>query len=308
MYIANNADTHVVHGIAEFMPRSLRRYFYNINLDGASEISLRLGKPAAISYPDGCRYIGRRGNLTALPQSAVCVTRGDIDEAVEIATASSVYSVKDEIKNGFITVRGGHRIGIVGTAVLEEGRVSFIKDISALNYRLAAEVHGAAEAVMPLVLHDGEVRNTLIISPPAAGKTTMLRDIARRLSYKAYRVSVVDERREIAALYEGKSAFDLGFNTDVLEGVDKAEGMLMVLRSMNPDVIVTDEIGRQEDIDAIKKLTNSGVAVISSIHGRDLDMIRRRRDLSEMLEYFDLVITLSRREGAGTVEEARTEW
>ena len=136
----------------------------------------------------------------------------------------------------------------------------------------------------------------------------MLRDIVRQLSYKSYRVSVVDERSEIAALCEGRSAFDLGFSTDILEGVDKAEGMLMVLRSMSPDVIVTDEIGKQSDIDAIEQITNSGAAVIATIHGRNIDMIKRRDDLKRMLKFFDLIITLSKRKGIGTVEEALTEW
>ena len=308
MYIANNETAVSSRGILNFMPQGIRRYMYNINLDGACEIHMRLGKPLVIHYSDGCFYISARGNLTAIPTSAVRVTREHIDEALEIATASSVYSVRDEIKNGFLTIPGGHRRGITGTAVLKEDKVSFIKDISALNYRLAGEVVGAADKVMPMILRDGYIKNTLIISPPGAGKTTMLRDIVRQLSYKSYRVSVVDERREIAALCEGRSAFDLGFSTDVLEGVDKAEGMLMVLRSMSPDVIVTDEIGKQADIDAIEKITNSGAAVIASIHGRNIGMIKRREDLRRMLKFFDLIVTLSKRDGIGTVEEALFEW
>lgn len=307
MYIANNDDIRASRGILNFMPQGIRRHMYDIDLGGACEIRMRLGMPLCIHYSDGCYYVSEKNVLTRLPTNALRPTREHIDEAVEIAAKSSVYSVRDEIKNGFITVSGGHRIGITGTAVIKEDKVSFIKDISGLNYRLAGEVIGAADRVMPLILKNGAPRSTLIISPPGAGKTTMLRDITRQISYKSYRVSVVDERREIAALCEGRSAFDLGFSTDVLEGADKAEGMLMMLRSMCPDVIVTDEIGRQEDIDAIERITNSGAAVIATIHGRNLDMIKRRADLSRMLKFFDLVITLSTRDGIGTIEEAAEE-
>ena len=303
MYIANNETALSQNGILSFMPQGIRRFMYGIDLTGAYEIRMRLGNPLTIHYGDGCFYLGGRGKLSAVPVSALRVTRGHIEEAIEIATASSVYSVRDEIKNGFLTIKGGHRIGITGTAVIKEDKISFIKDVSALNYRLAGEIIGAADKIIPLILSDGYIKNTLIISPPGAGKTTMLRDIARQLSYKSYRVSVVDERREIAALNEGRTAFDLGFSTDILEGVDKAHGMLMVLRSMCPDVIITDEIGTQSDIDAVEKITNSGAAVIASIHGRNIDMVKNRTDLERMLRFFDLIVTIGKSKGFGTIEE-----
>lgn len=308
MYIANSETAAAYDGILDYMPKEIRRYMYGINFDGACEIRMSLGKPLSIHYRDGCFYLGAKTQLTKLPSSAIKVTREHIDEAIEIAAASSVYSVSDEIKNGFITIKGGHRIGITGSAVVKDGKISFIKDISSLNYRLASEVIGAADKVMPLIENSGRIKNTLIISPPGAGKTTMLRDITRQLSYRNYRVSVVDERHEIAAMYEGVSAFDLGFFTDVIEGADKSCGMLMVLRSMNPDVIVTDEIGTRQDIEAIERVTNSGAAVIASIHGRDIDMIKKRSDLCGMLKFFDLVITLGKEKGAGRVKEALSEW
>lgn len=307
MYILNNEESSS-RGILGLMPQGLRRYMYGISFDGAYEIRMRLGRPICVHYPDGVYYITSKGALARTPENAVRVTRAHIDEALEIATKSSVYSVRDEISNGFITVADGHRIGVTGTAVVKEDKISFIKDVSGLNYRLAGEVIGAADKVVPLIEKDGVLRNTLIISPPGAGKTTMLRDIVRQLSLKGLRVSVIDERREIAAMCEGRSAFDLGLSADVLEGADKSEGMLLMLRSMSPDVIVTDEIGTAADVDAIERVTNSGAAVVATIHGRNLDMVRRRSDLSRMLTFFDLVITLSKRRGIGTVEEVLEEW
>lgn len=308
MYIVNNELPLSSRGILNFMPKGLRRYMYNIDLSGVSEIHLRLSKPMCIEYGDGRFYVNEKGNLTVMPNCGVRVTRKHIEEAIEIATSSSVYSMQEEIKNGFITIEGGHRIGITGMGVIKEDKVSFIKNISALNYRLACEVKGCSDSIIDKIEDKNGVKNTLIISPPGAGKTTMLRDIVCQLSYKSYNVSVVDERCEIAAMNEGKSSFDLGFSTDVMEGVDKAEGMLMVLRSMSPDVIVTDEIGKSEDVDAIEKITNSGAAVIATIHGRSIDMVKRRPDLKRMLSFFDVVITLSRRKGVGTVEEVLEQW
>lgn len=308
MYVVNSETARDAAGILDFMPQPIRRYMTGLDLSQACEIHLRIGKPVCVHFRDGCFYINKRGNLTQIPASVIKTTKGNIEEALEIASGSSVYSVSDEIKNGFITVSGGHRIGIAGTAVIKEDKVSFIKNVSGLNYRLAGEVTGAADAVMPMIEKNGRIKNTLIISPPGAGKTTMLRDIARQLAYKAYRVSIVDERREIAAMHEGRSSFDLGFSTDVLEGADKACGMLMMLRSMSPDVIITDEIGKKEDVEAIERIVNSGAAVIASIHGSDSAMIKRRKDLADMLCYFDLIITLSRRRGFGTVEEALETW
>ena len=137
MYIANNETAVSSKSILNYMPQGIRRYMYGVNLDGACEIHMRLGKPLCINYSDGRFYLNAKGNLTPIPNSTLKVTREHIDEAIEIATSSSVYSVRDQIKNGYITIAGGHRIGITGTAVIKEDKVSFIKDISGLNYRLA---------------------------------------------------------------------------------------------------------------------------------------------------------------------------
>lgn len=304
MYIANNKSMASPCGILSFMPQMIRRYMSNINLSEAYEIRMRVGKPFMIYFCDGCYYLTSHGILSTQPQSAVRITKAHIDEAIEIAAKSSVYSVEEEIREGYITLSGGHRMGLCGSAVMSEGKITFIKDISALNYRLATEIPDAAERVVDKVIKNGEAKNTLIISPPGAGKTTMLRGIIRRISDSGFNVSVVDERREIAAMHNGKSAFELGNFTDVLSGVPKSEGMLMVLRSMSPDVIAVDEIGRECDCEAIEKLIHSGVKLVTTVHGYDEEQIKQRGgSLSKILGYFETVIVLSKRNGAGTVEQ-----
>ena len=301
MYIANSAATMASSGILAYLPPNLRRYMYNINLSGAYEIHLGTGLPLTIYFPDGRYCVNRRGMLTKNPADAVTVTRENISEALELITGASVYSVKNEICNGFVTVSGGHRIGITGSAVIRNGKISFIKDVSALNFRLAGEAIGAADKVIDSITDGVTVKNTLFVSPPGAGKTTILRDTARQLSIKGFRVSIVDERHEIAAMQGGVSAFDLGLSCDVLTGINKAEGMMMMLRSMSPEVIITDELGTAEDFRAVDKMLSCGVSVIASIHGRNLEQARLR--CGELSKYFEVIVAMSKRDGAGTIEE-----
>ena len=304
MFTINN-DT-MDKGILSYMPSGLRKYMYSINLDEAYEIHMRLGRPFSIYYSDGVYFVNSAGVLTRSANGSVRITRAHIDEALEIASRSSLYARKNSIAEGFLTIEGGHRIGICGTGVIKDGQVDFLKDISSLNYRLSCEYRGAADMLLKRVMTANGVLNTLIISPPGAGKTTMLRDLARSLSHRGVKVGIVDERSEIAAMCGGVSPFDLGDLTDVLDGVKKSDGMTMMLRSMAPEVIITDEIGCPEDIAAMKTAINSGVKIITSIHGSGVEQVQRRAELSECLGFFELFCTLSRREGAGTVEEIRS--
>ncbi len=304
MFTINN-DT-MDKGILSYMPSGLRKYMYSINLDEAYEIHMRLGRPFSIYYSDGVYFVNSAGVLTRSANGSVRITRAHIDEALEIASRSSLYARKNSIAEGFLTIEGGHRIGICGTGVIKDGQVDFLKDISSLNYRLSCEYRGAADMLLKRVMTANGVLNTLIISPPGAGKTTMLRDLARSLSHRGVKVGIVDERSEIAAMCGGVSPFDLGDLTDVLDGVKKSDGMTMMLRSMAPEVIITDEIGRPEDIAAMKTAINSGVKIITSIHGSGVEQVQKRAELSECLGFFELFCTLSRREGAGTVEEIRS--
>ncbi len=263
------AQDETIYGgdLLEALPERVRAYMNQIGTDKLMEIRLRSGTALVLVRTDGIFYMDTKGRLAKNYENAVTVTAGDIRRGLELVTRSSVYAFEDEIRCGFITLAGGHRVGICGDAVTENGKISHIRWVQSLNYRMAHEVIGAADSVMPKIFDGKTIKNTVIVSPPMCGKTTMLRDIARQLSQKGKRVSIVDERGEIAALSGGVSPFDLGAGCDVLSGVNKADGMILMLRSMSPDVIITDEIGGSEDFDAISEIKKRGVSIITSLHG-----------------------------------------
>ena len=249
------------------IPERIRQLLVKMPVDKIMEIRLRCGVPLCLVCTDGIFYVTHRGAVTKNFNEAVCVNSGDIKRGMELVTRSSVYAFENEIRNGYITLPGGHRVGISGDAVQVDGKISHIKTVQSLNYRFAREVIGAADSVIGRIFDGETVKNTLIISPPMCGKTTMLRDIARQLSERGKKVSIVDERGEIAATSFGISPFKLGANCDVLSGVNKAEGMLIMLRSMSPDVIITDEIGDDRDFNAISEIKKRGVKVVTTLHG-----------------------------------------
>lgn len=300
MYIAVNESVWDGADVISIMPAQLRKHLYSIDLKEAEEIRLISGKPLSVRFGDGIYFISSGSVLTKNPNNTVRVTERQMGELMERLTKSSLYAVKDEIKNGYITIEGGHRAGLAGTAVTDNGHVEFIKNISAVNLRLAHEVRGAADVLIDHVL---PTCSMLLVSPPGCGKTTVLRDLARGLSEKGISVAIADERCELAAMHNGRSAFDLGGMTAVLDNCPKHEAMMMLLRSMSPDVIITDEIGTQKDAETIRTITNSGVAVVASVHGRDMKQVMRRPNMSELVPMFDTVVVLSRRRGAGTIEE-----
>ena len=207
----------------------------------------------------------------------------------------SYYAYEEDLAKGFVTICGGHRVGICGKAVVEKGKVSLLREISSFNIRYAREVIGCSDNLMHHILDGNKINNTLLVSPPAYGKTTLLRDITRNLSLKHFKVAVCDERSEIAGMHDGISSYQFGTMVDVLDGCPKAEGMMMLVRSMSPDVIIADEIGRSEDLNAIEICQHSGVAVITSAHGYSMN------DVDTGL--FSKVIFLSNTPHPGSVRE-----
>ena len=221
------------------------------------------------------------------------VNESEILSILERLCNNSIYAYKNQICEGFITVKGGHRVGITGTAVIDNGKIINIKYITSLNFRIAREVLGCSLKILDKILDvkNNEVNNTLIVSPPGKGKTTMLRDIIRNISngipninFRGKTCGVVDERGEIAAMYHGVPQNDIGIRTDVIENVSKAKGMKMLIRSMAPEVIACDEVGSKEDIEAIKEATISGVKGIFTMHGKNLEEIKLNKDINELIE------------------------
>ncbi len=223
----------------------------------------------------------------------------------------SIYAFEDEIKQGYITIKGGHRVGICGTVVTEDNKVKTIKNIVSINIRVAKEIINCSKTIIPYILQEGEILNTIIISPPKCGKTTILRDICRivsngnyTLNLKGKNVSVIDERSEIAACFKGIPQMNIGERTDVLDSCPKSEGIIMAIRSMSPEVVICDEIGTYKDMDSIIAALNSGVKLITTIHGFDIDDLYKRPVFREVMEnnVFERAIVLSNRKGVGTIE------
>ena len=224
----------------------------------------------------------------------------------------SIYAIQTDLNNGFVVIRGGHRIGVCGEVVYENGRIKNIKNICSLNIRVARQIFGCADSVMPQIIVNGVFQNTLIVSPPGCGKTTLLRDIIRQISngiktlgINGKNVSLIDERGEIASCYEGVPTLDIGIRTDVMSNIDKSTGMSMVIRSMAPDIIATDEIGSSDDVLSIKAAILSGVKVIFTMHGDSLKSILENPNIKELLDMniFSKIILLSSGKIPGIVEK-----
>lgn len=200
------------------------------------------------------------------------ITEADILEMQNYISNYSLYAWQEELRNGFLTVEGGHRIGLCGSTKNINGRIAGISYLSGLNVRVAHEKKGCSEQVMKYIRYgEADIYNTLIVSAPGIGKTTLLRDCVRLLSYgegqyRGKRVGVVDERSEIAACYHGIPQNDMGPRTDVLDGCNKPEGMMMLLRTMSPEVIGVDELGTKEDFEAVEQVAYCGCRLIGTVH------------------------------------------
>lgn len=271
--------------ILNVLPGSIRRILHQEELEYGylQEIKLRTEKPLLLTYKGSELIPGRQRG------QPYYVTRDDIREMLEYISNYSLYAYEEEMKQGFITIEGGHRIGMTGQAIVEGGKVKNLKYISSINVRMSHEVLGCADTVFPYITRQKRLCHTLIVSPPGCGKTTLLRDLIRQIStgnryIKGMSVGVVDERSEIGGCYMGVAQNQLGIRTDVLDGCPKAEGMIMIIRSMRPEIIAVDEIGTAEDVHAIEYAMHCGCKMLATVHSRSVEELKRRPMLGKMIE------------------------
>lgn len=260
--------------------------------DEVEEIRLRNGQPVCL------RCGSRERSINISVNSAL------LQDTLNKLIQYSYYAYEDDLAKGFITIEGGHRVGICGKMVIKDGQPAVMREISSMNIRFAKGMKGCGRKILPEIMKDGNVMNTLIVSPPGCGKTTLLRDLTRELSENRFQVAVCDERSEIAGMYQGIPSFDLGPRCDVLDGCDKVWGIPLLIRSMGPQILITDEIGKPDDIPAVLQCLASGVTLITSIHGSSQQDILRS-PVGELLkkDCFRRIVYLSAEKGAGTVKE-----
>lgn len=241
------------------------------------EFRLRAGRPMSVVLPEGERTLGR-----------VPVSTRELEQLVEIASRASLHAVLDQVRRGYLTMAGGHRIGLCGTACMRDGTIHSLSRFSSANVRIARQVRGAADPVRGALCPGGKLASTLILAPPGAGKTTLLRDLIRQVSDGAgcqpLRVSLADERGEVAALYGGVPQLDVGGRTDVVEGCPKAQGLMLLLRAMNPQVLAADEITAPEDVTALRTAAGCGVTLLATAHGESREDLEHRSLYRPLLE------------------------
>ena len=266
--------------ILKCLPTQLAKLILEHNIQKLEEIRIRANKPVILKL----RQVEIVLNYT--------ITTNEIIGILQNICNNSIYTYQNQIGNGFITLPGGNRVGIAGNVVIKDGQVSNISYIYSLNFRISHQINGASDNILKYVLdtENNTIYNTLIVSPPGAGKTTIIRDLAKRISngineinFRGLDVSIIDERGEIAAMTKGITFNDVGIRTDVLDNVPKSIGIRMAVRSMAPKVIIADEIGNKDDVNIINYAICSGVKCIFTAHGSDMEDLLKNNEINKII-------------------------
>ncbi|MDY3919621.1 MAG: stage III sporulation protein AA [Candidatus Limivivens sp.] len=280
-----------------------------VDYEDIQEIRLRACQPMLVVCGGREYFVTEEGVLTEDEQKGYQISKEELMATMEYIGNYSLYAYEEELKQGFLTVKGGHRVGVAGKIVMEGNRIQSIKYISFLNVRLAHQKKGCADSILPYLFRNGQICHTLIISPPRCGKTTILRDLIRQISNgssycQGQTVGVVDERSEIGGSYLGIPQNDLGIRTDVLDCCPKALGMMMLLRSMSPAVIAVDELGDYNDIHAIESVIHCGCHLLATVHGSSIEDIKRKPLLQKLVteRFFERYILLWNQEKIGEIK------
>lgn len=299
--------------ILHMFPSSFRPLFLKTAYEAKElqEIRLRANKPVIIIKKQQEFFLTGEGQFTKEAGRVRRMDAQELEQVIQHICKYSVYAYTDEIRQGYLTLPGGHRVGIAGQVVLEsEKEIRTMKNIRYLNIRIAHEVKGAAREVVPQVYEKGRFCNTLILSPPGCGKTTLLRDLVREISNGnewggGMSVSVVDERSELAGSYLGVAQNDLGIRTDVLDGCPKAMGMMLLIRSMAPGVIAIDELGSPEDADAVEKVLRCGCHILATIHAENMEELKQKSFMQGLLaeKAFRRFIVMGKENGSCAVKK-----
>ncbi len=292
----------------KFLSQSMEKLSYS-DRNNLKEIRLYANKNIILCFGNENKFLKVNGQVTSNEEDdLVKLTQFDIDEIFKAFCDYSVHSYLEEISKGFITIKGGHRVGVYGTVVIEDNKITSIKEISSLNIRVAREVSGCSDFLFERIFFSKPV-STLIVGVPNSGKTTILRDIVKNFSKGKSsgikKVSVIDERGEITSMYAGESQNDLGYATDVYNLCPKEIGIEMALRAGSPDIIVCDEIGSDDDVDLMLKTMLSGVKVVATTHAGTLQELMSKTNIMRMLSnnVFEKIVLLDNTDNIGHIQK-----